>query len=79
MASFLFWTWIFTGDVTTVWTIMYTINILIPTCLNSGSHDHPFNKHAVLSTLVHRARALCDKDCLHDELVFLRDTFDQNS
>jgi hypothetical protein len=28
--------------------------------LNARSHNHPFIKQAVLSTLVHRARALCD-------------------
>jgi hypothetical protein len=31
----------------------------------------------VLSTLVHRARNLCDQDSLHAELVFLRDVFRQ--
>jgi hypothetical protein len=45
---------------------------------NAGSHDHPSSKQAVLSTLVHRARALCDQDRLHVELVFLRDIFRQN-
>jgi hypothetical protein len=43
---------------------------------NAGSH-HLSNKQAVLSTLVHRARALCDQDSLHAELVFLRDVFRQ--
>lgn len=36
-------------------------------------------KQAVLAILVHRARALCDEDSLHAELVFLRDVFRQNS
>jgi hypothetical protein len=45
--------------------------------LNAGSH-HPSNKQAVLSTVVHRARALCDQDNLHAELLFLRDIFRQN-
>jgi hypothetical protein len=31
------------------------------------------------STVVHRARALCDEDSLQAELVFLRDVFKQNS
>lgn len=31
--------------------------------------------HAVLSTLVHKARALCDHESLHDQLEFPRDTF----
>jgi hypothetical protein len=32
----------------------------------------------VLSTLVHRAGALCDHESLHDELEFLKDTFKRN-
>jgi hypothetical protein len=32
----------------------------------------------VLSTLIHRARALCDEDRLQAKLVFLRDVFKQN-
>jgi hypothetical protein len=35
-------------------------------------------RERVLSTLVHRARALCDQDSLHAELVFLGDIFRQN-
>jgi hypothetical protein len=34
---------------------------------------------SVLSTLVHRARALYDHESLHDELEFLKDTFKRNS
>jgi hypothetical protein len=43
-----------------------------------NSHHHPSNKQAVLSTLIHRARALCVKDSLQAELVFLRDVLKQN-
>jgi hypothetical protein len=46
--------------------------------LNADYHHHPSNKQAVLSTLVHRARALCDHKSVHDELEFLRDTFKRN-
>jgi hypothetical protein len=46
--------------------------------LHADSHHHPSNKQAVLSTLVHRARALCDHESLHDELEFLRDTSKRN-
>jgi hypothetical protein len=46
--------------------------------LNAKSHHHPSNKQVVLSTLIHRARALCDEDSLQAELVFLRDVFIQN-
>jgi hypothetical protein len=35
--------------------------------------------HAILSTLVHRAIVLCNRDSLHDELEFIKDTFRQNS
>jgi hypothetical protein len=46
--------------------------------LNAGSHHHPSNEQAVFSTLMHRARTLCDQDSLHGELVFLRDVLRQN-
>jgi hypothetical protein len=46
--------------------------------LNAKSHHHPSNKQAVLSTLIHTARALSDEDSLQAELVFLRDVFTQN-
>jgi hypothetical protein len=46
--------------------------------LHANSHHHPSNKQAVLSTLVHRARALCDDESLRDELEFLKDTFKRN-
>ncbi|PNF22911.1 hypothetical protein B7P43_G13899, partial [Cryptotermes secundus] len=45
--------------------------------LNAASH-HPSKKQAALSTLVHRARALCDQDSLHAELVLLKDVFKKN-
>jgi hypothetical protein len=46
--------------------------------LNAKPHHHPSNKQAVLPTLIHRARALCDEDSQQAELVFLRDVFKQN-
>jgi hypothetical protein len=46
--------------------------------LNVKSHHHPSNKQAILSTLIHRARARCDEDSLQAELVFLRDVFREN-
>jgi hypothetical protein len=46
--------------------------------LNAKSHHHPSNKQAVLSTLIHRAKALCDEDSLQAELVFLKDVFKEN-
>jgi hypothetical protein len=54
-----------------------------PTCtnlyLNARSQHHSPNKQAVLSTLVHRVKALCDKDSLHADFVFLRYDFRHNS
>jgi hypothetical protein len=46
--------------------------------LNPGSHHHPSNKQAILATLVHSARVLCDKDSLHDVLEFLKTTLQEN-
>jgi hypothetical protein len=46
--------------------------------LNAKSHHHPSNKQAMLSTVMHRARALCDEDSLQAELVFLKDVFKEN-
>jgi hypothetical protein len=46
--------------------------------LNAKSHHHPSNKQAVLSTLIHRARALCGEFSLQAELVFLKDVFKEN-
>jgi hypothetical protein len=43
--------------------------------LNARSHHHLSSKQAALSTLIHRARALCDQDSLHAELEFLKDIF----
>ena len=39
--------------------------------LNSASYHHPYNKQAVLKTLIHRARTICDKDSIHEDLRFL--------
>jgi hypothetical protein len=41
----------------------------------SYTRHHPSNKQAVLSTLVHTARSLCDQNSLHSELDYLRTTF----
>jgi len=46
--------------------------------LNPGSHHYPSNTQGVLSTLLHRTRALCDKESLHDEMDFLKTTFKEN-
>jgi hypothetical protein len=46
--------------------------------LNAKSHHYPSIKRAVLSTLIHRVRSLCDEDSLQAEVVFLREVFEQN-
>jgi hypothetical protein len=46
--------------------------------LHQRSHHHPANKHSVLSSLVHRAKALCDQESLAPELTFLTNVFKQN-
>jgi hypothetical protein len=45
--------------------------------LHATSH-HPSNKQSPLSTLVQRARVLCDSTSLHYEPQFLRDAFRRN-
>jgi hypothetical protein len=47
--------------------------------LNAKFNHHPSNIQAVISTLIHRARALCDENGLKVELVFLKDVFKENS
>ena len=44
----------------------------------SGSHQHPSNVQSVLSALLHRDLAPCDKESHHDELEFLKTTFREN-
>ena len=46
--------------------------------LHRNSHHHPANKKSVLSSLIHRAKALCDQDSLTQELVFLITVFKGN-
>jgi hypothetical protein len=43
--------------------------------LKGKSHHFSSNKQAVLFTLTHIARALCNEDSLQAELVFPRDVF----
>ena len=46
--------------------------------LHQHSHHHPANKHSVLSSLIHRAKTLCDRDSLAQELNFLTTVFKNN-
>ena len=43
--------------------------------LQQNSHHHPANKTSFLSSLIHRAKALCDQDSLTQELVFVTAVF----
>jgi len=40
--------------------------------------SHPSNIQAVLTALLHRVGAVCDKRSLHDDLEFLETTFGEN-
>jgi hypothetical protein len=64
---------IFTGELMALWAIRYTVNLLIPTNTSALVLTD-----AGLSILVYRARALCDEDSLHVEMVYLRDIFRKN-
>ncbi|XP_033609102.1 uncharacterized protein LOC117282660 [Cryptotermes secundus] len=57
---------------------VYRKSTLTNLSLNAASHHHPSNKQAALYTLVHRAKALCDQDSLHVELVLLGYVFRKN-
>jgi hypothetical protein len=43
--------------------------------LSATSHHRPANKQAILSTLVYRAKAICDSHILPREFKFLHQTF----
>jgi hypothetical protein len=46
--------------------------------LNTMSHHHPANIQAVLSTLVHHAKAVCDTNSLSQEVKLFWETFRNN-
>ena len=46
--------------------------------LHQNSHHHPANKQSVLTSLIHRAKALCDEDSITQELEFLTTIFKDN-
>jgi hypothetical protein len=46
--------------------------------LHQNSHHHPANKQSVLTSLIHRAKALCDENSLTQELEFLTTLFKDN-
>src|SRR5215475_9299218 len=46
--------------------------------LQQNSHHHPANKNSVLTSLIHRAKTLCDQNSLPHELEFLTSVFKMN-
>ena len=46
--------------------------------LQQNSHHHPAQKQSILTSLIHRARAICDEDSLPQELEFLSLVFKNN-
>jgi hypothetical protein len=72
------WPYIFTGDLMALSVTKCTESPHTNLYLNAKSNHHPSNKQEVLSTLVHRLKALCNEDSLQGKLVFLRDVFKQN-
>jgi hypothetical protein len=46
--------------------------------LHHNSHHHPSHKLSVLTSLIHRATAICDQDSLNQELEFLTTVFKNN-
>jgi hypothetical protein len=46
--------------------------------LHHNSHHHPSHKHSVLTSLIHRATAICDQDSLNQGLVFCTTVFKHN-
>jgi len=46
--------------------------------LHRKSYHHPANKHSVRSSLVHRAKTLCDQESLAPELTFLTNVIKPN-
>lgn len=56
-----------------VWGIMHAVNLPTDLCLKSGYYHH-----LILSTLVQRARAVCDHDSICDKLEILKDTCRQH-
>jgi hypothetical protein len=46
--------------------------------LHAKSHHHSSQKHAVLTTLINRAKSICDTKSLNAEIRHLREAFRQN-
>jgi len=46
--------------------------------LQQSSHHHPANKQLLITSLIQRAKTLCDQDSLPQELEFLTSVFKMN-
>jgi hypothetical protein len=46
--------------------------------LHVKSHQHPSQKHAVLTTLIHWAKIICDTESLNEENWYLGEVFRHN-
>ena len=55
------------------WKPIHT-NLYLP----QHSHHHPAIKQSDLASRIHTAKALCDQDCLNQELKFLATVFKDN-
>ena len=73
MATYPFLTSTYTRDQMTPWAIRSTENQPTNLYLNNSS-----NLQALLSTLVHTARAPCDKESLHEKMEFPKTMFKEN-
>jgi hypothetical protein len=46
--------------------------------IKAKTHHHPLKKHAVLTTVINHAKAICDTESVSDKIRHLRKTFRQN-
>lgn len=73
MATYHSFTLLYTANLMTCWAIQSDLGPCTNLYLQAISYHHTSNKQAVVATQVHRVRAICDHESLHDELQFLRD------
>jgi hypothetical protein len=58
---------------------MYTKPTLTDLYLHAESHRHPSQKHVVFTTLMNRAKTVCDTESLNSEIRHLKEVFRNNS
>lgn len=79
MATYPSLTLIYTASLMAHWAVQSMVSLHTLTSISMPTPIITIPTHAVLSTLVHKARALCDHESLHDQLEFPRDTSKWNS